>query len=56
MKNHLLSTIYKKNRTTDEMREDSVKIRTELELVLKHVRGGEEKVNAANYLTKPPHL
>ena len=29
-------------------------MRTELGLVLKHVRGSTEKVNAVNYLAKPP--
>ena len=29
---------------------------TELELVLKHMIEGIEKVNAVNYLTKPPPL
>ena len=31
-------------------------MRTELGLVLKHVAGGAEKVNAVNYLSKPPPL
>ena len=31
-------------------------MRTELGLVLKHVIVGAEKVNAVNYLTKPPQL
>ena len=29
-------------------------MRTELGLVLKHVHGGAEKVNAVKYLAKPP--
>ena len=29
-------------------------MRTELGLVLKHVTGGAEKINAVNYLAKPP--
>ena len=29
-------------------------IKTELGLVLKHVTGGAEKINAVNYLAKPP--
>ena len=29
-------------------------MRTELGLVLKHVTGGAEKLNAVNYLAKPP--
>ena len=29
-------------------------MRTELGLVLKHVTGGVEKINAVNYLAKPP--
>ena len=29
-------------------------MRTELGLVLKHVTGGAEKINAVNYLSKPP--
>ena len=29
-------------------------MRTELELVVKHVIGGEEKINAVNFLSKPP--
>ena len=37
----------------DELREKMDQMRTELELVLKHVVGGEEKVNVVNYLSKP---
>ena len=29
-------------------------MRTELGLVLKHITGGAEKINAVNYLPKPP--
>ena len=29
-------------------------MRTEFGLVLKHVTGGAEKINAVNYLSKPP--
>ena len=29
-------------------------MRTELQLVLKHITGGAEKINAVNYLSKPP--
>ena len=29
-------------------------MRTELGFVLKHVTGGVEKINAVNYLSKPP--
>ena len=29
-------------------------MRTKFGLVLKHITGGVEKVNAVNYLTKPP--
>ena len=38
----------------DEIREEMAQIRTELGLVLKHVIGGAEKINAVNYLAKPP--
>ena len=31
-------------------------MRTELGLVLKHVTGGAEKINAVNYMAKPPPL
>ena len=41
------------NPATDEIREEMSKIRTELRLVLKHVTGSAEKINAVNYLSKP---
>ena len=42
------------NPATDEIREEMSQMRTELGLVLKHVTGGAEKINADNYLSKPP--
>ena len=42
------------NPTTDEMREEMIQMRAELGLVLKHITGGVEKINAVNYLSKPP--
>ena len=42
------------NPATDEIREEMAQIRTELGLVLKHVTRGVEKINAVNYLAKPP--
>ncbi|XP_069148170.1 uncharacterized protein [Solanum lycopersicum] len=42
------------NPSTDEIREEMAQMRTELWLVLKHVTGGAEKINAVNYLDKPP--
>ena len=42
------------NPATDEIREEMTQMRTELGLVLKHVTRGAEKINAVNYLAKPP--
>ena len=42
------------NPATYEIREEMAKMKTELGLVLKHVTGGAEKINAVNYLLKPP--
>ena len=42
------------NPSTDEIREEMAQMRTELELVPKHVTRGAEKINAVNYLAKPP--
>ena len=42
------------NPATNEIREDMAQMRTELGLVLKHVTRGAEKINAVNYLSKPP--
>ena len=42
------------NPATDEIREEMSHMRIELGLVLKHVTGGAEKINAVNYLAKPP--
>ena len=44
------------NPATDEIREVMAKMRTELGFVLKHITGGAEKINAVNYLSKPPPL
>ena len=41
------------NQPADEICEEMAQMRNELRLVLKHVIGGAEKVNAVNYLTKP---
>ena len=42
------------NPATDEIREEMAQMITELRLVLKHVTGGAEKINAVNYFAKPP--
>ena len=42
------------NPATEEIREEMAQMITELGLVLKHVTGGAEKINAVNYLSKPP--
>ena len=42
------------NPAIDEIREEMAQMRTELGLVLKHVTEGAEKINAVNYLYKPP--
>ena len=42
------------NPTTDEIREEMAQMKTELGLVLQHVTRGAEKINAVNYLSKPP--
>ena len=42
------------NTATDEIREEMTQMKSELGLVLKHVTGGVEKINAVNCLSKPP--
>ena len=42
------------NSATDEIREAMAQMRNELGFVLKHINGGAEKINAVNYLSKPP--
>ena len=44
------------NPATDEIREEMAQMRIEFGLVLKHVTRGAEKINAVNYLSKPPPL
>ena len=42
------------NPATYEICEEMAQMRTDLGLVLKYVTGGAEKINAVNYLSKPP--
>ena len=42
------------NPARDEIPEEMAHMRTEIGLVLKHIIGGAEKINAVNYLSKPP--
>ena len=42
------------NPATHEIREEMAQMRIELGLVLKHITGGAEKINAVNYLSIPP--
>ena len=44
------------NPATDEIDEEMAQMRTELGLVIKHVTGGVEEINAVNYFAKPPPL
>ena len=44
------------NPAIDEIREEMAQMRTELGLVLKYITKGAEKINAINYLPKPPPL
>ena len=42
------------NPATYKIREEMTQMRTKLGLVLKHITVGAEKINAVNYLSKPP--
>ena len=42
------------NPAIDDIREEMAQMRTEHGLVLKHIIRGAEKINAVNYLSKPP--
>ena len=42
------------NPATNEIREETAQMRTELGLVLKHVTRSAEKINVVNYMPKPP--
>ena len=42
------------NPIIDDIRKEMAQMRTELELLLKHITGGVGKVNVVNYFTKPP--
>ena len=42
------------NPATDQICEEMAQIRTDVGLVLKHIIGGEDKINPVNYLSKPP--
>ena len=42
------------NLVAEEIREEMNQMKTKLELVLKHITSGAEKVNTVKYLTKPP--